>query len=301
MSSLLRGALNEAQVISLARACEIGSTARVRVSQRDWFDEMLSAELYRLLPGPTIEALSVARSLSRSALLRARGGELTRATADLDCASRCIERIDAEPARRLGAAFADATRAYLCYREGHLDDALSCLKTAYLDDLHVERCGVGVLLMHRVQLINNMIRIETRRGAREIASGIGARVLTYLERPDPAVMLKLGDPWSEGWRPCLSDIPKPLICQMHGQIASEHVLVGGAAQTAIDGPAPDIQVALWATVDLGLRNRMLHEVADDAARLLSRGARPSLPLWRDVATRIGSYITCSRTSSEGTQ
>jgi tetratricopeptide (TPR) repeat protein len=292
-------ALGEVEVRRLALACETGSAVTHQISQRDWFDELLSAELYRLFSDPVISALSTLLSFSRSGLLLARAGDLAQASADLDRAWRSLPCIEDEAARRLGAAFVNAAQAYLLYREGRFNDALACLRSAYLDDLYVEEHGVSVMLMHRVQLINNMVRIEARRGEREAASRFGTAVLTYLEKPASDAMARLAAPWSEGWRRSLADIPAPFVCQMHSQIASEHVLVGAVSWTAVNSLVPDVQVQLWAIVDAGLRSFRLHEVADEAERLLSRGAWPSIPMWRDAATRISAFIARSDSEAGG--
>lgn len=170
---------------------------------------------------PLVEKLTVQRasSLSQAGLLAARQGELLTARQLLDESISTAQKL---PTGRAAWAFCrsttDAAVAYSHYRDGQHDAAVKAVREANAADLLlIERYGVAVMHMHRVQQAHNLARIEHRRGRVDRAVFFAEQLLAHLADTDD-ILLPLDGPWRNE---LCSSCPVELVAAMYHQIDAE--------------------------------------------------------------------------------
>jgi hypothetical protein len=127
----------------------------------------------------------------------------------------------------LGASTYEAGAAYLDFRQGDAATARERLDRAMDSDLELERAGLPVMVMHRVQQGHNLARMEVRLGRREASLRLAGALLAYMERR--VVTLPYHREWG---RRSLQAVPRSLIRAMIHQVIAE------TAAFIVTGDAP---------------------------------------------------------------
>ena len=192
-------------------------------------------------------------------------------------------------------------RAYLSYKEKRTQLALDLLTKAYETDLLLEDDGFSILLMHRVQLLNNYMRMEAGSGSRLTALILGHQVLDYLESKTAATLAELPPPWSLGWRDIHDFGESGLVADMHNQIGTEHATLlrsvpsSHPTRTAYYSwkpfaLVPATQANLWRAYDAARSGGSVSLCVNAAVALLRRGPLPSEALWQSAASELAALI-----------
>ena len=130
----------------------------------------------------------------------------------------------------VGVSTYQAGVAYLDLRRGCAERARERLELVLDADLELERAGLPVVQMHRIQQGHNLVRMDLRLGRRESAIGLAGALVAYMER------LADGLPYHRGWQPrALQAVPRGLLRAMIHQVAGE------TAGFIVTGAAPDLE------------------------------------------------------------
>jgi hypothetical protein len=199
--------------------------------------------------------------------------------------------------RRLAESLFGAQSAYDHYRRWKDARALELLKRSFCNDIVLEKeRGYNVLRIHRVQLLNNVMRVHAGRERWLEAMTLGHALLTHLEIPERDELAKLPPPWDRGWAGGFAGIPVELVNAMHAQIAAE--VVRGLEQAAMGETSRGeivamlqplrserngSQAGLWIDFQLVRFDSESGDPFAAAIPVWRRGAFPSEPLWRSVA------------------
>lgn len=127
----------------------------------------------------------------------------------------------------LGLSTYQAGVAYLDFKLGRTELAHLRLDRAMDADLELERAGLLVMQLHRIQQGHNLVRMSLRLGQRAAAIGLTGRLVAYLERRID------GLPYHREWRSrSLQAVPRALLQAMIHQIIGEmagFIAAGNAA------------------------------------------------------------------------
>jgi hypothetical protein len=134
---------------------------------------------------PLRERLPLRRILSQSCMgvATARKGRLEEAARQLDTGREALGRPElSEEGSRLGTSMLESAQAYLDYREERFDEARERIGIAMEMDLLLEQEeDYSILEMHRIQAVQNLVRIDLRAGFPERALSLAGCILAYLE------------------------------------------------------------------------------------------------------------------------
>ena len=121
----------------------------------------------------------------------------------------------------LHQSFLEQSEAYLDYRQNNFEQVYHRTDAALaLDVVLQSEYGYDILLMHRIQLLHNLVRTEARRMNFEKAIILASELLNYLD--GNLESLSTPHPWGSE---ALAKQPQELICAMFAQIASEIALI----------------------------------------------------------------------------
>lgn len=121
----------------------------------------------------------------------------------------------------LHQSFLEQSEAYLDYRQNNFEQVYDRTDAALgLDVVLESEYGYDILLMHRIQLLHNLVRTEARRMNFEKAIILASELLNYLN--GNLESLPTPHPW--GFE-SLTHQPQELVCAMFAQIASEVALI----------------------------------------------------------------------------
>jgi hypothetical protein len=180
----------------------------------------MHALLNCLRPSDRVVFRSVYRR-SQQGLRVARQGEFHGAAEQFDAGTAILEtRAEGRLCRALSKSFLEAAHAYLEHRLGRFDQARERVSAMLdLDLCLVLSGGFDFFEMHRLQAVDNLMRIDLREGlAREALSKAGS-ILAYVEGITGCV------PVHHGWRPdILRRIPVALRQGTLVQVAAEVAL-----------------------------------------------------------------------------
>jgi len=165
------------------------------------------------------------------------------------------------PAFLLGNSKFEAAAAYLDFRNDDLEQVYRRLDRAMDADLELEKAGLPIMQLHRIQQGHNMARMSFRLGQRGDAIKLAGALMAYIEgRAD-------GLPYHHSWRSRgLKAVPRYLLRSMLHQISGETIgsivagsvlndewrlLVSAACLCSGLGGAvsPQLQLALWSQSD----------------------------------------------------
>lgn len=188
---------------------------------RPSFDRLLMHALPNcLLPSDRVVFRNVYRR-SQQGLRAARQGEFQSAAEHFDAGTAILEtRSAGRLCRALGKSFLEAAHAYLEYRLRRFDQARERVSVMLDLDLGlVLSGGFDFFEMHRLQAVDNLMRIDLREGLAREALSKGGAILAYVEGITESV------PVHHGWRPdILRRIPVALRQGTLVQVAVEVAL-----------------------------------------------------------------------------
>jgi tetratricopeptide (TPR) repeat protein len=122
--------------------------------------------------------------------------------------------------RLLGISILESAYAYLEYRQGRFVEARKRTHAALDADLMLEsKAMYGVLELHRIQAVHNLMRIDLKAGDYLHAFSLAGQALAYLEGHLPALTVHRG--WSTK---LLEQTPRILRRKMVAQVAEEVAL-----------------------------------------------------------------------------
>ena len=262
----------------------------------DLFDELILRRIDGFDKRDKV-AFRYVQDLGFKGLLATRASNYDVAQEHFDRANRLLRKLISLEARMLAHSILDAEFAYFCYRQEQFHRSISFLEQSFGNDLQLEQqYGYHELQLHRIQLLNNLMRIHRRQDCFSEALKLGNSLLTYLEMPETSELSHLPHPWEQGWSDGLSGVPDELVTRMHAQIARDQLLalekalsVGLAKLALIDAlqsitlRASSSQAGLWLQFQLARLDPAFGDHRVMAYALLRRGASPSEPLWRSVA------------------
>jgi hypothetical protein len=295
----------------LISAFREGSQAKSRISTRDLFNERLAELSAARFDQRDQQMLSLIRRVGAEGLHAARARQREVASEHFQRGEAMLQELLLDPAARaLAESFLFAQKAYLLYTQQQYPSALTLLERSFSNDVLLEsQHGISILRMHRIQLLNNYMRVEAGRENWQKALTLGCILLQYLEDPKNDTIRTLEPPWHAAWSDTNSDVPADLLATMHHQIAGEEVMIlnrallRGAAvddvATALRAsmPAPtSTQVGRWAEFQLARIGIQETDYCSAASAIIRLGRIPSAPLWRSVADDV---IRCLRPSMCG--
>jgi hypothetical protein len=149
---------------------------------------IVAAELERLLYAPFSDVersiLLLIRERGQDALTYAKSGKAKDAWSNIKRAEAVLQTARITPS---GLTFAtsvlNAQKAFCFYRAGDLKAANILLADAYSKDLALEsQPEFRILMVHRIQLLNNLMRLYTATTRWQKAIKIGTALLSYLTR-----------------------------------------------------------------------------------------------------------------------
>lgn len=118
-------------------------------------------------------------------------------------------------------SFLEQAEAYLNYRRGDFDQAHNRTSEALAIDMVLEdEYGYHILLIHRIQLVHNLARIDARCMYLERAIELACQILSYLE----GALEVLPIPGTWGYERVLRQPPE-LVAAMFAQVTSELALI----------------------------------------------------------------------------
>jgi hypothetical protein len=199
--------------------------------------------------------------------------------------------------RALGCTFLAAAEAYLDYRYSDFERSQERLYESLTNDELLEtEYGHHILHVHRLHLINNLIRIQIRRGELPAAISRAAQLIGYMqgacnEAPAPGR-------WGKSFRDAL---PPQAIATMFVQLAAEmgQALVGKTPAQAralfevLDGQLPEKNTPLWHPLALewfytkrAYVGTSIERYLGEAANYLREGPSVAPALWQYVALDV---------------
>jgi hypothetical protein len=163
--------------------------------------------------------------------------------------------------------------------------------------------GLDILLMHRIQLLNNLMRIEAQRNNWHEALTLGSTLLRYLEDPRSTAVRSLAPPWDQGWSDTLDGIPIELVRATHAQIAKEEVQAFRRAEATCKATPESLdtlskftptgsatQIESWMNFQIICIAPSRGDYFSAASSILRRGSVPSEPLWWSVANDVTQML-----------
>lgn len=158
----------------------------------------------------------------------AREGRLEYALDRYEKAREPLKRLEHGTRRAwfLGDSKYQAGVAYLEFQHGRAEQARERLDRAMDADLELERAGLPVMQMHRIQQGHNLARMDFRMGHRESAVRLAGVLLAYMERQTHEL------PYHHDWLSRgLQAVPRSLLQAMIYQILGEttaYIVTGNA-------------------------------------------------------------------------
>jgi hypothetical protein len=190
----------------------------------------------------------------------------------------------------LGLSILESARAYLDYREGRFELARERTYAAMDADSTLEQRGAyGLLELHRVQAVHNLMRIDLRAGEASRAFSLAGDILIYLEGHRES--LPVHRDWRKRW---LQQAPHALRRKLIAQVADEVALALVANVESNGWETFSARISSWmCQAKVGLHPRVFlwiqvkaARVAGDASGYLDRlcdflsGGREDIPaLW----------------------
>lgn len=182
------------------------------------FTDSVEETIQQLWPQNERVEFEVVLSDIREGLRWARKGELTLAA---DSFASARERVAASDGFRqrtlLVNSFLEAAEGYLQYRLGHWSKAKLCVCAALEADCELECLyGFNILQIHRIQLLQNLIRAHTRSGHLDQAMDLAGQVFQYFD--ETIETLPVGSHWSHRR---MATVPLELRLAMEAEIGCE--------------------------------------------------------------------------------
>jgi tetratricopeptide (TPR) repeat protein len=289
----------------LILAFHAGSRTLRQMPDRDLFNERLSQLIAEHFDDTDRAGLKLVGGEGAHGLRAARARSAETARQHFETGEKLLDTLPmSEGARKMARSAFLAQQAYYVYTKGRYAQSIALLSEAFSINLWLEsKRGIDILLGHRIQLLNNVMRIEARRGRWQEALALGSTLLRYIEDPRDGSIRSLGPSWNKGWRDCLDFIPSDLSTNTHAQIAAEQVVVLDRAEEQQAGDR-EIASALRAMLSTGTKSQVDSWMRFRLARLspdkedyfpaaitaVKRGSVPSAPLWYSVAHDVTNLL-----------
>lgn len=151
-------------------------------------------------------------------LAAARKGKLEESASHYAGAEILLDRLKSlsEKGALIGTSVFEAGVAYLDCRLNRIPSVYVRLDRSMDADLALEREGLPVALLHRIQQGHNLVRVAFRLGQREAAVELAGALVAFLEGQADTL------PYHHDWLPAsLLALAPPLVREMIEQIASE--------------------------------------------------------------------------------
>ena len=293
---------------ALIAASRAGVKKHTSIPQEDIFNIRLARLIARQFGARDRDCLRLIQAEGNSGLLASRRRALAAAQRHFSAGQALLNEGEMTPrARKLAMSILFAQKAYGLYARGDFSSATKLLRAAFASDLALEvDATFSLLAMHRIQLLNNLMRVEWRRGRWRQAVLLGVQLLQYLQAPDAKTLRALASPWSRGWNGRLAKIPAGLVAKMHAQIAAETAAIFEGALAAASASqikttlsragrlaSAETQIGRW----LDFQKAQFGELVDTrclaASALLQLGSVPSAPLWLSVAEHMQTLLTAA--------
>jgi hypothetical protein len=292
----------------LIAACRVGVKKYAQIAPEDFFNDRLNKIVAKEFGTRDRDCLRLIGAEGSAGLLAARNRSGASARSHFAAGERLLATAKLSARAR---KFAEATlfpqKAYELYTHRQFSRATKLLRQAFLRDIALEADrSFSILLMHRVQLLNNWMRVESRRGRWQQALTLGIALLEYLEAPAPRIFRALPPPFNRGWTRKLRGVPANLTAGMHDQIAREtastfrkalaarprqvKALISHLARQA----SGEAQIGHWVKFQATRFNRPVDDVCFAASAALRRGGVPSAPLWLSIAEDIQTILAAGR-------
>lgn len=201
--------------------------------------KQLYADIQNRLTPLEMKLLSRCSGAYSKGVAAARGNQITLACRYLGEARLVSEspKLSAE-GRMLARSFLAAAEAYLDYRCEDFEQARQQLcESLAADEILETTYGHAILHVHRLHLVNNLVRVEVQRGNVEGALDMAARLLCYMEgKSDDAPAPGL---WGPSFRLALST----------EAITAMFVQVIGEVGQALAGKTPDVARDLFVILE----------------------------------------------------
>jgi hypothetical protein len=293
----------------LISACRSGAEIRAQIPTQDLFHERLGELVASRFSLSDVKRFDRITTEGYSGLLAARQRDAATAGTHFATAERLLAKSKlSTQARKLVESMFFAQKAYELYVRHQFSDALGLLRQSFAIDLDLESDdGFNILIMHRIQLLNNWMRIEERRGRWRRGLALGIKQLHYLEAPDAEIFRSLPPPWNRGWNNHLSDIPAGLIGKMHAQIAAETAslfqdviagqtspMINRSIARAVRSVSPKTQIGRWLDFQSARFNKTIDECCFAASAAVRHGSVPSSPLWLSIVKYMEALLEAAK-------
>jgi hypothetical protein len=280
-------------LLACRRAVETGEAAPAA----DLFQGQLDRLLIEAFDPGDCAKLTDIRDLADEGLSLAEEGRADPAANRFLAANRIVESGGMESdARTLAEALLWAREGGSEACAGRFEWAVEMLETAIDRDLLCEHAGLEIMLIHRVQIAGERMRLERRRGRLGDALLLGAGLLHYLERPTEPPGASFGPAWRIGWRDHRGVIDPALVMEAHRQIAEQQVsllrdLEARDAAEAVQqlrrmSYGQPSQAEVWTRFQIARLERHEARLTEAARAILAAGPHPSAPLRRSVAVGV---------------
>ncbi|HEY0511457.1 MAG TPA: hypothetical protein VGH73_06115 [Thermoanaerobaculia bacterium] len=249
--------MDSATAQALFDAYRAGLLNREAADPRDYhprYQVLLRHLVTNQLPLPERLLIRKVRQASSQGLRLAREGRLGEATECLAAGRRELGREKASTRGWLMAkAVLESALAYLDFREARFDQARERLQAAMEADALLEQdTAFGLLEVHRIQSVLNLLRLELRVGRLEVAGSLGGHILAYLEG-----LTNGGLPVHHSWhRETFQRHPRAVRLAMVTQVANEMALALSRTSSPLAWEA--FREVLERGSDYFERDRLLH-------------------------------------------
>jgi hypothetical protein len=298
-----------ASLSELIQACNLGVRKYTQIPTADIFNERLDKLIATRFNRCDRQGINIIGTEGYSGLLSARTRAEDSARTHFAAGQRLLSRLRmSSDARKLAESMFFAQKAYQLYVRRRFSDAIRMLQRSFVNDRALEvEPGFEILAMHRIQLLNNWMRVEVQRGNWQQGFALGIRQLQYLEAPEAKIFRSLPAPWNRGWNRQLSNIPEDLISKMHAQIAAETISLFQDVITAQTSSSEisrvilraarltsaETQIGRWLDFQFARFNRTVDECCFAASAVLRHGSVPSSPLWLSIARYIATLLNAA--------
>lgn len=276
-----------------------------RMPNRDIFNEQLTELVMAKFSQSDRNSVLRIQQEGQNGLFAARSKESDVARQHFSNGDKLLNTLQmSREARALANSFFAAQKAYFLYTQKKFSDAMTMLSHSFSNDLFLEtECGLHILRMHRVQLINNWMRLDARQDCWRSALTLGCTILQYLECPKDHRIRALAPPWCQGWADEFETIPTDLVVNIHAQIAAELVQTFHHAESGLASPAEvgrllgelnsiesATQIDKWVQFQIARIDRGGGDYFSTAISVVKHGRVPSAPLWKSVANDIARLL-----------
>ena len=273
----------------------------------DSFTHSLYTKIESRLSSSEWMHLQQAACVRENALIQVRRGEFDLA-----------ERLFAEARVPLGAnllspegkllheTFLEQAEAYLDYRRGDFDLVyIRTFNALAIDIILEEECDYEIMVIHRIQLLHNLVRTKACEGNFSNAMEMASKLLGYLQGTLEEVLPFLGT-WGSQRVKCL---PKEVLAATFSQITSEIALILAGKNTptanrllqialhhskspAIEENYLHLQSYQWFLLKQAIVNQNVRAFLDNASYFLASGRIDAPALW--YATVVDLVTLCQK-------